>query len=105
MPAAEVAACRQRGLHLQPVHRRVLLVLVRLQPLRLDLRLVALPVPPVEAEPVSPGAVASDVPVPQLLVVLVAAAVVRPAPQSSVRTRRPSSVRWRACTRSGSYVS
>ena len=96
-------ARRLRGLHLQRVHPRLLLA--RLRRLRLDLLLVAWPAQRVEPELVSLEAVASDVPVPQLLAGLVAAAVVRPAPQSSVRTQRPSSVRGRACTRSGSYVS
>jgi hypothetical protein len=93
-----------RGLHL--AHQRQPVLLARLERPRLDLRAVLLPQSSVEPEPVwSAAAAPVGAPVQRLLVVLVAAAVVRPAPWSWVRTRRPSSNRWRACTQSGSYVS
>jgi len=100
----EPAVRRLLGLH--PERRRPL---ARLERPRLDLRAVSqpqLPEPVWAAELVWLAALAAaSARVPWRLVVLVAAAVVRPAPWSWVRTPRPSSSRWRACTRSGSYVS
>jgi hypothetical protein len=75
---------------------------------RLDLRAVSqpqLPEPVWAAELVWLAALAAaSARVQPRLVVLVAAAVVRPAPWSWARTLRPSSSRWRACAE-GSRVS